>query len=199
MKINILPSLIALWVITTGLTCQKNSGVKNLYNISETLTFDNVQYKLVASYHPNDIYYKQEYIPAGESAGRFNKMILIDFAITDASAREMLDIKAKEMQDRKKSDPVVNYEVMENNAQQEYILDFILSDGKGEKVNVVERNVYHYKNYLDRSGHKGVLLFGISQRGYDNGIPSFFTNLKKTRMDDINKVGLYPIPDIDIK
>ena len=196
---NKLVSLIALWVITTSFIYQNNDGVKNYYNISETLTFDNVQYKLVASYHPNEIYYKQEYIPAGESADHFNKMILIDFAITDASAREMLDIKAKEMQDRKKSDPVVNYEVMENSDKQEYMLDFILSDGKGDKINVVERNIYHYKNYSDKSGHKGVLLFGISQRGYGNDITSFFTNLKKSRIDDINKVGLYPIPDIDIK
>lgn len=196
---NKLLSLIALFALTTSFIYKNNDDVKNYYNIPETLTFDNIQYKLVASYHPNDVYYKQEYIPSGESADHFNKMVLIDFVITDALAKKMLQMKAKELDDRKKSDAVTHYEVMENDDKGEYMLDFILSDGKGDQITVVERNVYRYKNYTDKAGHKGILLFGISQRGYDNGITPFFTNLKKTRIDDINKVGAYNIPDIDIK
>lgn len=190
--------VVLLWLISS-FTYKNNQDVKNYYNIPEILTFDNIQYKLVASYHPDDTYYKQEYIPAGESADHFNKMIFIDFAITDAAPRAMLDLKAKEMQDRKKNDPVVNYEIMENSAKGEYMLDFILSDTKDGKLTVVERNVYRYKNYSDKTGHKGVLLFAISQRGYDKDITAFFKNLKNTRVDDINKVGSYNIPDIEIK
>jgi hypothetical protein len=186
-------------LFTASFTYKKDQEERNYYNIPEILTFDNVQYKLVASYHPEDNYYKQEYIPAGESADQFNKMVFIDFVITDASPREMLDVKAKEMQDRKKNDPVVNYEIMENNAKGEYMLDFILSDSNDGKLTVVERNVYRYKNYSDKARHRGVLLFAISQRGYDKDIISFFKNLKSTRIGDIDKVGLYNIPDIGIK
>ncbi len=191
--------LIALLWLTTSFTYKSDQDVKNYYNIPEILTFDNVQYKLVASYHPNDVYYKQEYIPAGESADHFNKMVFIDFVITDATPREVLDMKAKEMQDRKKNDSVVNYEIMENNSNGEYMLDFILSDTKDGKITVVERNVYRYKSYSDKAGHRGILLFAISQRGYDKDITTFFKNLKNTRVDDINKVGLHNIPDIEIK
>ena len=190
---------IALLWLATSFTYENDQDVKNYYNIPEILTFDNVQYKLVASYHPEDSYYKQEYIPAGESADYFNKMLFIDFALTDATPREMLDLKAKEIQERKKNDPVVNYEIMENTEKGEYILDFILSDSKDGKLTVVERNVYRYKYYSDKAGHRGVLLFAISQRGYDKGITAFFKSLKSTRVDDINKVGLYNIPDIGIK
>lgn len=187
-----------LWLITS-FTYKNHQDVKNYYNIPGTLTFDSIQYKLVASYHPEDSYYKQEYIPAGESADHFNKMLFIDFALVDATPREMLDLKAKEIQDRKKNDPVVNYEILGNNAKGEYILDFILSDSKDGKLTVVERNVYRYKYYTDKAGHRGVLLFAISQRGYDKDITAFFKNLKNTRVGDINKVGSYNIPDIGIK
>lgn len=190
--------IVLLW-LTTGFTYKSGQDARNYYNIPEMLTFDNVQYKLVASYHPNEIYYKQEYIPAGESVDHFNEMVFIDFVITDASPREMLDMKAKEMQDRKKNDSVVNYEIMENNTNGECMLDFILSDAKDSKLTVVERNVYRYKSYSDKVGHRGILLFAISQRGYDKDITMFFRNLKSNRVDDINKVGLYNIPDIEIK
>lgn len=191
--------LILLFWLTNSFTHKSGQDVKNYYNIPEILTFDNIRYKLVASYHPNDIYYKQEYIPAGESVDHFNKMVFIDFVITDAGPREMLGIKAKEMQDRKKNDPVVNYEIMENNAGAEYMLDFILSDTKESSLSVVERNVYRYKSYSDKAGHTGILLFAISQRGYDKDIAMFFKNLKNTRVADINKVALYNIPNIEIK
>ncbi|HEY9001981.1 MAG TPA: hypothetical protein VIM89_11560 [Mucilaginibacter sp.] len=190
---------IALLWLTTSFTYKNDQEVRNYYSIPEILTFGNVQYKLMASYHPNDMYYKQEYIPAGESIDHFNRMIFIDIAIVDATPREMLDIKANELQDRKKTDPIVNYEILENKDKAECMLDFILSDGAGNKTTVVERNVYRYKSYSDKSGHRGVLLFSISQRGYDKDIPSFLKNLKTTRVDDLNKVGQYNLPDIGIK
>src|SRR5438067_1075478 len=96
--------LVALLWMTSSFTYKNDQDVKNYYNVPGILTFDNVQYKLVASYHPEDSYYKQEYIPAGESADHFNKMLFIDFVLTDATPREMLNIKAKEIQDRKKND-----------------------------------------------------------------------------------------------
>ena len=190
-------NLIALLILSATFA-HSQDNVKNYYHIPETLTFDSLQYKLAASYHPNDVYYKQEYIPAGEVADHFNKMIVIDFVVTDLLVKDMLERKVEELTERKKTDPVVNYEVMENAAKGEYILDFILSDGQGNKLNIVERNVYRYKSYTDKVGHKGVLLFGISQRGYGNGITSFFNRLKISRTDDINKTGAYTVPDIEI-
>ena len=191
--------LIAIVWVITSFTYKDNQEARNYYSIPEMLIFDSVQYKLMASYHPNDMYYKQEYIPAHESADHFNRMVFIDVAIVDATPREMLDTKAKELQDRKKNDPVVNYEILENKDKGECVLDFILSDGNGNKTTVVERNVYRYKSYSDRAGRRGVLLFAISQRGYDKDITVFFRNLKNNRVDDINKVGAYNISDIEVK
>lgn len=196
---NKLLYLTASLLMLSSFTYRYADEIKNYYGISDILTFDNIQYKLSASYHPNDVYYKQEYIPEGELVDHFNTMVIIDFVITDAPAKQMLKIKAKELDDRKKNDVVVHYEIMENADQGEYMLDFILSESKGDKVSIVERNVYRYKNYTDKSGHKGILLFAISQRGYDDGITDFFGNLKKNRIADINKVGAYDLPVIEIK
>ncbi|MBS1526902.1 MAG: hypothetical protein JST19_14705 [Bacteroidetes bacterium] len=176
-----------------------SAQVKNYYNIPGELTFDSLQYKLSASYHPNDNYYKQEYIPSGESADHFKKMVTIDFVVADVKAKDLVTAKIKELQQRKKSDPVVQTDLMSNAERDEYILDFILSEQAGGKLTIVERNVYRYKNYTDSTGHKGVLLFAVSQRGYGDDIVSFFGNLKKNRVNDINKVAKYDMPNVQIQ
>ena len=187
------PLFILITILAHG-----QDNVKNYYHIPEVLTFDSLQYKLIASYHPNDVYYKQEYVPAGEIADHFNKMIFIDFVVTELTVKDMVERKVDELNERKKSDPVVNYEVMENTAKSEYILDFILSSNQGNKLDIVERNIYRYKTYTDKAGHTGVLLFGVSQRGYGIGITAFFAKLKASRMGDINKASAYTIPGVEI-
>jgi len=84
-----------------GFISIRKQQVKNFYGISETLNYDNTDYKLIASYHPNDHYYKQEYIPAGESPEHFNTMLTIDFNITDASNKQVIQAKEKELDKRK--------------------------------------------------------------------------------------------------
>ncbi|MDB4924842.1 hypothetical protein [Mucilaginibacter sp.] len=182
-----------------GFTTKNKDEVKNFYGTHETLTFDKVDFKLSASYHPNEHYYKQEYIPSGESADHFNSMLVIDFYITEAPNKKLAELKEKELDERKKTDAVANYEQFENTALGEYILDFILSDGKADKLNVVEHNIYHYINYTDKSGHKGILLFGISKRGYGDGITNFIKSVKENKIDNINKLSAYPVPKIEIK
>jgi hypothetical protein len=148
-------SILTLFLCFSSFTSKKNDAVKNFYGIPEILTFDQIDFKLSASYHPNEHYYKQEYIPSGESPDHFNKMLVIDFYLTDAPNKKLAQLKEKELDERKKSDPVVNYEKFENTQLNEYILDFMLSDANGEKIGVVEHNSYHYANYTDKLGHKG--------------------------------------------
>ncbi|MDB5005454.1 MAG: hypothetical protein JWQ34_3679 [Mucilaginibacter sp.] len=195
---NKLFSLSILFLGLSAFTIKKSDAVKNFYGIPETLTFDKVDFKLSASYHPNEHYYKQEYIPSGESPDHFNAMLVIDFYITDAPNKKLAELKEKELDARKKTDVVVNYEQFENTELNEYILDFILSDGKGDKLNVVEHNVYHYANYTDKAGHKGILLFGISKRGYGDDIPTFIKLVKENKIDNVNKLSSYPLPKIEI-
>ena len=66
----------------------------------------------------------------------------------------------------KATNPLVNYEMFQKNG--EYLLDFLLSANAadGKTVDIVERNVYRYKTFTDKSGKKGILLFAVSVRSY---------------------------------
>jgi hypothetical protein len=95
---------------------------------------------------------------------------------------------------------MVNYEILENPKNQEYILDFLLSQNNpdGKSMSIVERNVYRYKAVTDKSGKRGVLLFGVSTRSYGNNIDKFLVSLKSNRNQLINSVSQFSIPQISI-
>lgn len=188
-----------LFIALTGFTMPKEDDVKNYLGTPDSLIFNDISYKLVASYHPSEHYYKQEYVPTGELADHFNTMLTLDFFITDNDAKWMRGMKIAELVERKKNDAVVNYDSRDNPSTGESILDFILSDSNNGKLNVVERNIYKYKSFSDKSGNKGILMLGLSQRGYGDKINDFFAGLKANRMNDFRKLAAYSVPDIEIK
>jgi len=78
------------------------------------------------------------------------------------------------------------------------MLDFILSDANQDKISVAEHNTYRYQNYTDKAGHKGVLLFAVSQRGYLEKIGAFIQSVKENKIANINKLAAYSVPKIEI-
>lgn len=97
----------------------------------------------------------------------------------------------------KKTNPVVNYQIFENNG--EYILDFLVSENSkdGKEILIAERNIYRYQ--MITGNNKGILLFAVSERGYKENIEAFFNNLKNNSTKMIEAVGTYPLPNIKIK
>src|SRR5438067_1989097 len=120
MKLRALAGVILL-ISLCSFTYLKND-IKNYYGISDTLTFNNTSYKLVASYHPNDGYYKQEYIPTGESPDHYNTMLIVDFYVTDQPVKRLVKIKENEITTAKKTDPVANFEQFENTELGEFLI-----------------------------------------------------------------------------
>ena len=171
----------------------------NYYGIPVSLTFNKLDYKLSWSSHPNNVYYKQEYIPKGNSADTFKDMVLIDFIETDADLKDAVKVQVAKIQERKKTDAVCNYDIVESPDGKEFVLDFLMSDRKDNKLTVLEWSAYHYKTYTDKAGHKGVLLFGICHRAYGDESNDMLKNLSKFRADNRNALIAYPIPDIQIK
>ena len=53
--------------------------IENYLQTERTIKFDNKNYDLVWSSHPNENYYKQEYLTNGQNLEKFKSMILIDF------------------------------------------------------------------------------------------------------------------------
>src|SRR5262245_43366063 len=53
-------------------------------------------YFLAWSSHPSDTYYKQEYLPKGQSPEHYTDMILVELALGDINMQEVAMAKAKE-------------------------------------------------------------------------------------------------------
>jgi hypothetical protein len=172
--------------------------VKDYLNVSGPIVFNGINYDLSWSSHPAGNFYKQEYIVKGDNPDKFKEMIMIDLVTGTDDIKAVLRAKVSEIEEIKKTNPVVRYEVIENKS--EYMLDFLLSENTpdGKFIAIVERNVYRYKKIKDKSGKKGVLLFGISVRSYGDDIDGFFAKLKSSRYDLINTMGAFQIPDVTI-
>ncbi len=189
-KINILLSMVFLTLLATTINAQ---GVKNYLGIKKTITFENKTYHLVWSVHPNENYYKQEYLPKGEKLERFNSMITIDYLKGNFRIEDLVAQKIQELKIAKKSDPITNYNVFKKD--KEIILDFLMAawSKNRKKVLVLERNIYRYVNTK-----KGVTLFFISKRFYGNKMLPYMKNLKKTKNQLIESFGKVQIPKINL-
>ena len=63
----------------------------------------------------------------------------------------------------------------------------------------MERNVYRYQTFSDKTGKKGVLLFAVSSRAYAAAVNSFFITLKTNKKVLLNEVAQFKMPEISIK
>lgn len=167
-------------------------------NIPGPITLDSKTYQLAWSSHPNENYFKQEYLSSNENLQKYNTMILIDFVKGNFEIKDAINQKVTELEEIKKTNPVVNYQVFENNG--EYILDFLITENSkdGKEILIAERNVYRYK-LINENNNKGVMLFAVSERGYKENMEAFFNNLKENSTKLVEIVGNYKLPDIKIK
>jgi hypothetical protein len=155
------------------------------------ISFDGRSYELAWSSNPQPNYFKQEYVPAGEALATYGSMVLVEVVTSGGGVKEALSGQVQMLNERRASDPLVNFDIIQNQQTGEAILDFILSskDEKGEYI--VEWNAYRY---VPRQPD-GVLLFGVSHRAYGNDAArSFLTNLRAFRPGQIDLVAKQELP-----
>jgi hypothetical protein len=158
--------------------------------------FEKTNYNLSWTAHPDDNFYKQEYIVKGDIPGAFKTMILLDVVTGNTNIKDVVGAKIAELKKMKETNPVVNYEVFDNKAAGEYMLDFLISANTADgHISIVERNVYRYKVL---TGQKGILLFAVSTRSYGKDVDNFFVALKSNRNTLVNEVAKFNIPVISI-
>ena len=192
--------LLTVFAMSTLSFAQTNKVVPDYLNVPGPIVFDNNSFNLSWSAHPSANFYKQEYIVKGDIEGKYKTMVLIDVITGQQSVKSIVAAKVEELKTMKETNPVVNYEVINNPSTGEYLLDFLLTANASDgTINIVERNVYRYKTFATKTGQKGVVLFGISTRGYGAGVDKFFAALKINRKDLINKVAQFKMPEISIK
>ncbi|MBL7703114.1 MAG: hypothetical protein JNM14_12755 [Ferruginibacter sp.] len=167
-------------------------------NIPGPIIIGKKAHTLVWTAHPAADLYKQEYITAGDNLNKFKTMVLIEVSLGNFSLKDVVTAKMDELKKMKETNPLINYEVFQKNG--EYLLDFLLSansaDGKTREI--VERNVYRYKTFTDKSLKKGIMLFGVSTRSYGNDIDNFLKSLKTAKPALLNEVAQFTIPVVTV-
>jgi hypothetical protein len=196
--ISIINCLIIFVLFTMQSFGQNNKAIKDQLSVPGPIVILKLSYSLAWTSHPSATFYKQEYICPSDNIEKYKSMCLIDVLLGDAKAADLAKAKMDELKQLKQTNPIVNFEAFQKNG--EVIIDFLISDNSadGSKVNIIERNVYRYRNFIDKNGKKGVMLFGVSERAYGNDVTSFLANLKKRKSDLTNAVAAYTIPDVTI-
>lgn len=191
---------VALTALVTSIAYgQSTKPVTEYLNVPGPIVLKKDTFRLAWSAHPSTNYYKQEYIGVKDNLEKFTKMVMVEVLVGNAKAADLAKAKIAELKQLKLTNPLVNHEVFQKNG--EYIIDFLLSQNTpdGKKVNIIERNVYRYKEFTDKNGKKGVLLFGVSERAYGNEVDRFLLSLKKNKATLTNAVAAFVIPAITIK
>lgn len=188
--------LIATTFLLFSSLVMNSQNVENYLKTEKSIKFDNQNYDLVWSSHPNEVYYKQEYLTKEQTLEKFKSMITIDFLQGEFKVKDLVNQKIQELKNAKKSNPIVNFNVLEKDG--ETIIDFLMSVSSkdGKELLVIERNIYRYTP-IETDNNKGLLLFAVSKRAYENEIGEFFENLKKDKNSLITKVGNFEIPKIN--
>jgi hypothetical protein len=174
-------------------TARADDAVDRL-SIPGPISFNATSYQLAWSSHPSPFYYKQEYLPAGQTSGHFQRMVLIEAVAQGADVNGAVSAQVNMLNQRKSADPTVNFATLKNPSNGEVILDFVLS-AKGDKgEEIVEWNAYRYASLKGKDGNSGVLLFGISRRAYGDDAAEFLRGLKSARQAEIKALASYTLP-----
>ena len=115
---------------------------------------------------------------------------MIDLLTEGATPQSAAADMVAGLEQRKGSDPVVNFELLSNEATGEIILDFLLSDSSSGTI-IVEWNAYRYVPHGD-----GLALFAISRRGYGDEAVEFIGGLGEWRRASIKALALMELPQL---
>jgi|SRR5215475_6793721 len=186
--------LLSAHVMLSDVRVARSDSAVDRLSLPDSVEFNGESYRLSWSSHPTLNYYKQEYLPPGQTSERFQRMVLIEATVRGVDINDAVAAQVNMLNKRKSSDPTVNFAVFKNPKNEEIILDFILSaqDSKGEDM--VEWSAYRYAALRSKGGASGVLLFGVSRRAYGNDATNFLLRLKSARSAEIKALATHPLP-----
>lgn len=149
------------------------------FTIGNPIDYCGTEYYLAWSSHPIESFYLQEYLPKGESFDHFNRMFSVRIIFDGKTAKQALAEKIAFLEQRKKTDMVCNYLTAEKDGS--HMLEFIVSEGDEEGLDVVEFNLYYYRT-MDVNGRPASVLTFYSERAYDDDILPFIKSIPEKRV-----------------
>ncbi len=188
-----------LYIIIAALLVSFTANTtKDYLNLETPLEYNDTEFYLAWSDQPRHNYYVQEYLPEGEKLENFNQMMHMNLFLTDLSVKETVQVKIKELKERKKTDGVCNFEVNISPDKKEMIVDFMLSESEGGYTKIVEFNIYHYSK-VEINGEEAIAMFAYSRRGYGDDIKEFFADLKQNRIKYLKEMIELDKPEINLE
>lgn len=186
---------IAMWWLV--LLCAPASvlavDVADRIGVPGPIRFGDTDFALQWVSTPSPELYKQDYVPAGQRVQRYDSMVLIDVRPLGAGVAQTVRAMIEQIDARKATDPVANYDVLVNEGRGEVLLDFVIS-ARDTSGLIVEWNAYRY---FPGPGGQGTTVVAISRRGYDDAARAFLVDLKTRRQQDIST--LTALQPFDIK
>ncbi len=172
----------------------------NFLSISGPIYIQKKAHQLSWSSHPDASLYKHEYVALGDQLPNYKSMVMIDFVLTESTVSQVVITKISQLEKLKETLPIVNFNVIENKATGEKIIDCLIGKTAADDRNsVVERTVYRYKSVRIKSGQRGIVLFAVSTRKYGKAINSFLLKLKTDKPVLVHEVAKVALPEISIK
>jgi hypothetical protein len=159
-----------------------SSEVVDRLKVPGPIVFNTENYILAWSSHLEGAWYKQEYVPAGESVERFSSMLMVDLRPDGADATQMAQGIAAQIDARSGGDPIAHFDMIVNPEAKEAIIDFLISAKGEDGEQIVEWSAHRYTTRPDGTG---TVLVGIARRGYGEATINFLKSLKTTRQRDI--------------
>jgi hypothetical protein len=197
---RVLPLLMRMLLVAltmTGSALAAEEPADDRIGVPGPVVFDGKPYALVWTSNPSPGYFKQEYLPAGQDVATYTEMIMIDVLETGVDVETAVTSQVAFLKQRKVQDSMANMALVENKKTGEMLLDFIISDDSSGK-SIVEWNAYRYTPHTGKDGKKGVVLFALSRRAYNDDIDGFLKKLRGLRVGFINKVAHYTLPVVAI-
>ncbi|GAB3542661.1 hypothetical protein [Spirosoma fluminis] len=192
-------SLISLLLLSGAGYGQGKKNFVNYLGIKGPITVQKTAYQLAWSAHPDASLYKQEYLAAGDGFPTYKSMVTVDFVVTEATVDQVVSAKIRELENLKRTYPIVQAEVFNNAATGEKMIDCLIGNtGSNQQTNLIERDVYRYKLVEAKSGQRGILLLAVSIRKYGNDVTPFLTRLKSDKPILVNEVAKLSIPEISV-
>ena len=182
----------AYFAVTAPAFAQSPDPVDYL-GIPGPIEFAGTQYHLAWSSRPSADYIKHEYLPSGHKSGTYTDMVSVELLNSGISLINAVTAQAAMLDRRKSSDPLVNYQLLQDPNGSQIVLDFLLSDERTGTL-VVEWNAYRYVSVAMPDGKNAVILFAVSRRHYGEGASDFLKMLKTRRTEDVDALVNHAVP-----
>jgi len=185
----------ALLFVLAAISPALAQPVTDYLKVPGPIALGDTSYELAWSAQPAPDYTKQEYVPAGQSVDNFESMVIVEFLVGDATPASIAQSQIAMLEERKASDPLVNMDLLVNDASGEIILDFVVSAADANGDIIVEWNAYRYASATTSDGQSGGLLFAVSHRAYgDADAKTFLAGLATLRSEQIDRIAAAPLP-----